>query len=75
MKCCICRKEIIGEGNNPNGALDKNATLIKWGSRCRCCNECNKHYVITGRLALMYGANKETIIRVIPNNLVERNHK
>lgn len=75
MKCCICKKQIIGNGNNPSGALDEKASIIKWSSRARCCDECNKHYVINGRLALMSGASKETIIGVISNNLVERNHK
>ena len=39
MKCCICKNEIKGYGNN--------AKPFKNG---RCCDECNYKYVIPSRI-------------------------
>ncbi len=41
MKCCFCRKKIIGYGNNPEplGTAPK-----------RCCDDCNIVKVIPARL-------------------------
>jgi len=39
MKCCLCKKQIKGYGNN--------AQPIKDG---RCCDECNLKKVIPARL-------------------------
>ena len=54
MKCCICEKEIIGYGNNPDGAMWKNRLgeieELEFGAEDRCCDECNNRYVIPGRL-------------------------
>jgi hypothetical protein len=65
MKCIICGKEIIGNGNNPNGAIDETKKLIKWNDDDRCCDECNTKYVLPGRMYRFY--------RVIKNeSLVKR---
>lgn len=40
MKCCICKKEIKGYGNNPFPLKNKG----------RCCNDCNS-FVILARLS------------------------
>ena len=42
MKCCFCKKEIKGYGNN--------AEPIRKGE---CCDECNRKFVIPTRLASM----------------------
>jgi len=39
-KCCICKKDFYGEGNNPD-------PVMKSG---RCCNECNFTKVLPARL-------------------------
>ena len=44
--CCICGKEFIGWGNNPNP--------VDMQPGHRCCNDCNAEYVIPARLANMY---------------------
>ncbi len=72
MKCCICGKEIKQYGNNPEGALDEKANLIKWKAEDRCCDECNVNYVIKGRIALMYKMNNKSIIKAMPKNLVKK---
>lgn len=43
MKCCLCKKEIIGYGNN--------ALPLKKGN---CCNACNSKKVIPIRLAVHF---------------------
>ena len=42
FKCCICRKVKEGYGNTPNPYL----------FRGRCCDECNRRYVIPLRYML-----------------------
>lgn len=42
-KCVICRKEFTGWGNNP---------FPVW-FRGRCCDKCNKTYVIPMRFMLL----------------------
>lgn len=67
MKCCICGKEIPdGEfGNSPAGCIDETKKLIQWTADDRCCNDCNKQYVLPGRMYKFY--------RVIKNeSLVKR---
>lgn len=41
-KCCLCGKEIKGYGNNAE-PLDSG----------RCCDDCNKDFVIPVRLSIM----------------------
>lgn len=52
--CCICYKECSGWGNNPEGAAWKTeAGTMEFGqfrNSDRCCDECNSHFVIPGRL-------------------------
>lgn len=43
FKCCICHKESTGYGNNPNP--------YKFSGRC--CDACNRTYVIPARFALL----------------------
>ena len=52
--CCICQKEFIGWGNNPQGAVDTSKQLIRWDSEDRCCDECNTTYVLPGRMYRFY---------------------
>jgi len=52
MKCCICGENIVGYGNNPQGAVDQNSRMIKWKNKDRCCHECNRNYVLPGRLSV-----------------------
>lgn len=40
-KCCICGKEIEGEGNNPEPVKSEGV----------CCDECNENVVISARLS------------------------
>ena len=42
-KCCICKKKIVGYGNN--------AWPVRDG---RCCDTCNWEYVIPARLLQLY---------------------
>lgn len=55
MKCCICGKEMPNFmcSNNPDGAAwKKDGEIITpvFGLEDRCCDECNKKFVIPGRL-------------------------
>lgn len=55
MKCCICKKEFHGYGNNPWGAAwktDKGEVelLEDFAPTDVCCDECNKSYVLPGRI-------------------------
>ena len=43
FKCCICKKVKEGYGNNPNPYMFHG----------RCCDECNRLYVIPLRINLM----------------------
>lgn len=54
MKCCICKKEIDGYGNNPDGAF-KDGSFLSFDENERCCDECNMIYVIAGRIRIMKG--------------------
>ena len=54
MKCCICNKEITGMGNNPAGCIDETKKLIQWNDEERCCDDCNKQYVLPGRMYRFY---------------------
>lgn len=52
-KCCLCKKEFEGYGNNPDGFLDIDYKPIKWESNDRCCNDCNR-LVIRDRVITEY---------------------
>lgn len=56
--CCICTKPTTGFGNNPEGAavLDQfnNVKFLEFKDGDRCCDECNNHFVIPGRLYKIY---------------------
>jgi len=43
-KCCLCKKQKYGFGNNP-------APLTEDG---RCCDECNSKKVIPARMKMMF---------------------
>lgn len=58
-KCCICGKEIKGWGNNPWGVLDQNGNPIEFSAKDECCDECNKKYVIPGRLQSIFKSRKQ----------------
>ena len=68
MKCCFCGNEIIGYGNNPDGAAIRNKEGViifpKFIEGERCCDACDSLYVIPGRLYTFYTrinkTNKET---------------
>lgn len=52
--CCICGKEFEGWGNNPDGALDHETLKpINFDSEHVCCDDCNRHEVIPGRLIMI----------------------
>ena len=51
--CCICGKEFIGWGNNPDPVTDENGNLFP--DEARCCDDCNNNVVIPTRLAELYG--------------------
>lgn len=53
MKCCICGKYIRGYGNNPHGHLDDEGGIIEYEPSQRCCDDCNRLYVIPGRMLLV----------------------
>lgn len=53
MNCCICKKEIKGYGNNPDGAIGPDGKVITWEPDDKCCDDCNVTYVIPGRWALL----------------------
>lgn len=42
QKCCICGKEFVGYGNNPEPLMDFDEG--------RCCDDCNHNYVIQYRM-------------------------
>ena len=52
--CCICGAKCQGYGNNPTGAMCKdnegNVVELTFNETDRCCDECNLHYVIPGRI-------------------------
>lgn len=57
--CCICGKEIVGYGNNPDGAAWRSpytGNIIRptYSVKERCCDECNNKYVIPGRIYSLY---------------------
>lgn len=55
--CCICGKPFEGYANNPEGAMWLNekgeVQEREFKPEERCCNECNKKYVIPGRVHRM----------------------
>lgn len=55
--CCICQGPIYGYGNNPDGAVWKteDGKIVEFSAKTndRCCDDCNSHYVIPGRMYLM----------------------
>lgn len=51
-KCCICGREFIGWGNNPDPITDENGDLFP--EDARCCDDCNSIYVIPARLVELY---------------------
>ncbi len=58
MKCCICKKEFHGYGNNPWGAAWKTESgevelLEDFKPTEVCCDECNRQYVLPGRIYRM----------------------
>lgn len=59
--CCICGKEFQEDdwGNNPSGAYDETKHLIQWKPEDRCCNHCNSHYVLPGRMYKFYRTIKQ----------------
>lgn len=62
--CCICNRKFIGFGNNPDGAMWKNekGEIVEpsFKENDRCCDECDNHYVIPGRMYKYYSQrNKE----------------
>ena len=68
LKCCICGKESESWGNNPAGAIGEDGQEIIWKDDDRCCDECNRIYVVPGRIALLL-KNSEVTERVpkVPN--------
>ncbi len=62
--CCICGKEHEGFGNNPTGAVDETKKRITWGEGDRCCDDCNRQYVLPGRMYQFYRVIKnESLVR------------
>lgn len=59
FRCCICKKEFNGYGNNPWPLKEKG----------KCCNSCNKD-VILARLALMIGS-REDVGKTMKKNYLE----
>ena len=57
MKCCICGKKIKGWGNNPDCAAwkthDGKIEMPGFKEDDRCCNDCNRRFVIPGRIYRM----------------------
>lgn len=55
--CCICGSVSKGYGNNPDGAvwrnLDGTTEYPTFKEDDRCCDGCNRSYVIPGRLHRM----------------------
>lgn len=65
MKCCICKKEFHGFMNNPWGAAWKNKDgelelLEDFKPGEVCCDECNRSYVIPGRIYRMKAQKEST---------------
>ncbi len=54
--CCICGRPLLNGyfGNNPQGAVDENKKEIQWKEEDRCCDECNRQYVLPGRMYKFY---------------------
>lgn len=55
-KCCICGRPLLDGyfGHNPQGAVDENKKEIQWKEEDRCCDECNRQYVLPGRMYKFY---------------------
>lgn len=51
-KCCICRKEFEGYGNNAEPLMKSKDKSFK-SSEDRCCHECNSKFVIPFRVAVI----------------------
>ena len=52
MNCCICKKEINKNGNNPSPfCLEDDYPSI-------CCDECNREYVIPARVIQLRGVKR-----------------
>ena len=55
--CCICGQTCKGYGNNPFGAMCKddegNIIELSFTDKDECCDDCNRRYVIPGRLYKM----------------------
>ena len=49
--CCICHREFIGWGNNPDPYKPENGND-------RCCDECNMNFVIPARIDEIAKAHK-----------------
>ena len=56
-KCCICGREFVGYGNNPDGAawMDQfgRPQLPEFKEDDVCCDECDGMYVVPGRIYRM----------------------
>lgn len=56
-KCCICHQPIEGRGNNPEGAIrfkaDGTIEHMIFKAKDLCCDQCNRAYVILGRLYMI----------------------
>lgn len=53
--CCICGCNLEGYGNNPEGAMWRDPItneLVEFDPQPedRCCDECDRRYVISGRI-------------------------
>jgi hypothetical protein len=52
--CCLCGGKFHGYGNNPQGAVSRDANdnivLHEFKEGDRCCDECDGLYVIPGRM-------------------------
>lgn len=44
-KCCLCKRQKYGFGNNPAPVKEEG----------RCCDECNSKKVIPARMMMMFG--------------------
>ena len=58
MKCCFCKREFYGMGNNP-------APIIN-DKKSRCCNDCNK-MVIRYRMIEFISAKENRSIEKNPD--------
>lgn len=60
-RCCICKGPLENEwGNNPDGAI-KNGRFLKFKPEDKCCNKCNKEYVIPGRIIQAFGSKNKML--------------